>query len=587
MNLQPYSAISFDDCNKLALTLANLIISQRTELVTLLTTYESHEVAEDEISRSLDLLQNLHENKEYFKFRVGQIAAFLPRNQPLYAFSCFVIVPALQASEVHFRIPHPMKGFFPQLMKMLRIEELFPHVKPSPKERMDFLKERTSLYVHKETGETKPITDAVIFTGTPAHADQLRLVFDKRTLFITNGAGHNPIVIAEGADIKEAVQAATTLILYNQGQDCAAPNSILVHKNVYECFLKHLTKTLRNVKIGPYHDHTSQVGPISDSDDLVRIQEILVTHREWIHESTRGVIRTKDSIVEPTIICKPLSEGGNYDESFAPIFFVQRYEEDEDLAQYFENKRYAQHAMYVTLYGESPYTESLVDKKYDGRILHSESTFVKNTHLHAYGIERGVQPYGGFGYGASSISISGKVIAIPTLPQRDIYEWVAEPYISDKNLLKNQTENLEIRNKHIDKLLKFKTEVLDKKDVPLYAGKTFFDTASLKDVKDRRFIKVEDRYIHHLNQTPHVEFIATLTPIDIADIRKLLELLKEKHQHPLETFTTKLYAVPPKEKQLIFFQTLYHLLFSKNSGPKLGHFLWEIDNDSIWHLLDI
>ena len=41
-------------------------------------------------------------------------------------------------------------------------------------------------------------------------------------------------------------------------------------------------------------------------------------------------------IVEPTIISKPLVEGGNFDEVFSPLIFVQQYDDDSDLVLYFE-----------------------------------------------------------------------------------------------------------------------------------------------------------------------------------------------------------------------------------------------------------
>ena len=285
----------------------------------------------------------------------SSITTFLPRNQPLYAFACFVVVPSLMASEVHFRIPHSMKNFFPEILKLLKISRLFPNIIVSFSERLDFLKARSALLIDPQTEESKPITDVVIFTGIPAHAARLRLVFDRRTLFIVNGAGHNPVVISKDANLSKAVEAVLTLQLYNQGQDCAAPNAILVHKSVAIEFLRMLRENIRDIKVGHYTDKSCRVGPISDPNDLVRIQNFLINNREWIDPSTPGTIRTRDSIVEPTIIYKPIIKGGNFSEIFAPIIFVQEYANDKELKLYFENKDYAQNAMYITLYGTSAY----------------------------------------------------------------------------------------------------------------------------------------------------------------------------------------------------------------------------------------
>src|SRR3989344_3782746 len=97
-----YTAIDFVDVEKQARFFADEIERRREALVETLLEYESFEVAEDEITRTLDLLTNLRENRSYFRLRVNEIAAFLPRNQPLYAFTCFVAVPSLMARAVHF-----------------------------------------------------------------------------------------------------------------------------------------------------------------------------------------------------------------------------------------------------------------------------------------------------------------------------------------------------------------------------------------------------------------------------------------------------------------------------------------------------
>jgi len=138
----------------------------------------------------------------------------------------------------------------------------------------------------------------------------------------------------------------------------------------------------------------------------------------------------KSSIIEPVLILKSLKEGGDYTEQFAPIFFIQKYERDEDLSLYFEKPDYFRNAMYITLFGERAYINNFVNRVFsNGRILHSPSTIIRNTDLYAPGVERGVKSYGGYGKDASSISLYGKIIPKPTLPQRDIYYFLVRPSI--------------------------------------------------------------------------------------------------------------------------------------------------------------
>ena len=595
----PYTPLNFSEVEQRAKHLARIIETHLKDLTNILSKYESHEVIQDEVARTLDLLKHLKENKKYFQLRVGAITTFLPRNQPLYAFVCFVVVPSLMASEVHFRIPHSMKSFFSKMFRLLEISRLFPNIVVSSRERLDFLKARSALLIDPQTKESKPITDVVIFTGIPAHANRLRLIFDKRTLFITNGAGHNPVVVSKDANLSKAVEAVLTLQLYNQGQDCAAPNAILVHKSIAIDFMLMLRENIRNTKVGHYEDKSCRVGSISDPNDLVRIQNFLINNREWLDPSTPGGIRTRDSIVEPTIIYKPIIKGGNFNEIFAPIVFVQEYANDKELKLYFENKDYAQNAMYVTLYGESAYIKNLINRPVFGKMLHDQSTFIHNTHLHAPGVERGTQPYGGYGYGASSLSINGKITAMPTLPQRDIYRWIAQPLLNKKAVksynIKAQ-KFTEIQEKNVEKLLKLQSLNINiQRHFDKATNDSYLDLHLIKR-HGLRYVKIDEKDILHLLEKPNVEYINSLSPIDIKLIHDLRKLLKHKSTISIDKFSSLLYSIPKElnetkvndiVRQRRFFQHIYQLLFGQKSGPRLVPFLMYVEEKTINRLLDV
>ncbi len=78
---------------------------------------------------------------------------------------------------------------------------------------------------------------------------------------------------------------------------------------------------------------------------------------------------------------------------------------------------------------------------------------ILNADLHANGIESGVKKYSGYSKGASSLSINSKTIAMPTLPQRDIYKILIK-----KNMEQfNNKKNIECKkNNHHEQALKQK-----------------------------------------------------------------------------------------------------------------------------------
>ncbi len=405
---------------------AAVLQAKKDLIIQTLTTYETHAVALDEFGRTIDLLTNLSENAMYFSGRVHSTTVFLPRNQPLYTFVSFAVVPAFMSTEVHLKPPASMKHLFFDLMDVIEINTYVPNIHFSHLGRQEFIEERSRQ--QKNFLSTKTLsTDVVIFTGKPQNGNILRKKFHPNTLFIMNGAAHNPIVVTEDADIRAAVDSACEVVLYNQGQDCAAPNSILVHQHVLPNFINELRSSLEQVVVGDYHDPKTRVGPITCMEDLARIQKLFIEHKKWLDPSTPGVIHTAKHLVYPTIIVKPLKDGGHYNELFAPIFMIQPYERDGDLAHYFENRQYAPHAGYITVFGESKYVNSLIDQPlFDGTVLHDTSTIIHNTNLHAPGIERGTKPYGGYGRNASCVSINGIIDAKPTLPQREIYEYLIQ-----------------------------------------------------------------------------------------------------------------------------------------------------------------
>ncbi|MBP8017126.1 aldehyde dehydrogenase family protein [Candidatus Gracilibacteria bacterium] len=396
------------------------LINKKSDLQKILSKYETLEVFNDEFERSIDLLTNIDENKEYFVKKVDQIASFLPKNQPLYAFCCFVIIPSLMSKKVIAKKPAVMQSFFDNLIDILNIKYYFPNIKISDLGRVEFIDMIKGEYEDKN-GNTQPCTDVIIFTGTMENADNIRMNFSEKTLFISNGAGHNPLIITDTANISDSISASISLQLYNQGQDCAAPSTILVHEKICDEYVKSLLNEIKKLKVGDYNK--SNIGPITEAKDMIRIQKIFVDNIDYINKSTPGLILSNKSLVYPTVIEKPLEFGGNYTEQFAPIFFIQKYNNDSELRSYFETNKYRDNAMYVTVYGDSKYVNNILGKSIGSLgILHKKDTFLHNINLHSKGVERGIKPYGGYGRGASNFSIFGNIISKPTLPQRDIYE---------------------------------------------------------------------------------------------------------------------------------------------------------------------
>ena len=430
-----------------------LIRKNKKVIINILTRYETYHVAEDEIERTLDLLDSLDENSDYFKGNnINSIAVFLPSNQPFYVFFCFAIIPSFLAKEVNVRMPQCMKSFFMDLMKQIELKKGFKNINIVGSNRENFLALITATRLDIRTNKRIPLTDVVIFTGKTESANKVKKLFCKEVLFILNGSGHNPVIVTETANINKAIESVLRLQLYNQGQDCAAPNSILVHKNAYDAFLKKIKEKLKKVKTGDYKNKKVLVGPITKIKNFKKIQEILVKNYKWIDPDTEAVVNFKTKIIKPIIILKSLKYGGNYTEHYAPILFIQKYNSEDELELYFENEKYRKNAMYITVFGDSNYLNN--KKREDLNFLKNYGITISNTDLHAKGVERGVQEYGGYSKGASSLSLNGFTIPQPTLPQRDIYNIVIK---------KNMEKFYPTKKRGNQKIKKRKESIKDRK----------------------------------------------------------------------------------------------------------------------------
>lgn len=541
--------IDFEEVNGRAMKMADYMEHNTAELITVLTQYETHEVARDEIERTLDLLRNLHENEPYFRRRIGGIGSFLPINQPLYALACFSIVPSLMANQVFVRPPVAARKVFSEITNTLNLQTHCPNIKLSDQNRADFI----------ETCKDGEV-EVIIFTGKMENAYRVRKSFSEDVLFIVNGAGHNPIVVAEDADLDSAISSALRVQLYNQGQDCANPSAILVHSEVAQSFLEKLRVALKEVIVGGYQDPAVRVGPISNPKDLGRIVGILNKNRAYVDPETPGITHAKTGLVEPTIINRPLSEGGNYSEQLAPIFFLHEYESDEALSAYFENDEYSQNAMYVSLFGSSTYVDGLTNLRFsDGRRLHDKRQIIRNNDLHAKGVERGTQPYGGYGRRASCLIVNGRFMPQPTLPQRDIFEQLVQPTLSER---KEQT-------------VQSKKGV--SKEARVAAERTLIIKARTEHKKQREVSPLRDRNVDYISQIKNKSRLER-----IREFREILATNDLESDEIME-HAYRLNRTGQKD----FFKDIYNLVIGQSAGPRISTLISEISRDQLLMLLDV
>src|SRR3989344_5829802 len=115
--------------------------SNITNIQDVLRKYESRQVVDDEIDRSVEALESLVEIGRYFTETPlsQETAAFLPLNLPLYSFVLFGAMPAYQSVSLAIRAPHRMQNLFDELFNTLSFGEYYPNVHVFTGSRESFL----------------------------------------------------------------------------------------------------------------------------------------------------------------------------------------------------------------------------------------------------------------------------------------------------------------------------------------------------------------------------------------------------------------------------------------------------------------
>lgn len=389
---------------------------EKKSLISILNEYQPRNVSEYEIERCIKTIQGLSVNDQYLECgkKINSMAIMLPSNLPLYSLFIFAIIPAILCKEIFVR-PNAMlqeNDTISKIYHALNIDIFFPEIKIINQDHAGFKQ-----YIQQ--------ADLVVFTGKPSNASIFLKEMKTNSILAINGAGHNPLVITETADIDKAVEGALMLKGFNGGQDCAGPDAILVHSDVAEEFIQKFQDSFTNLKTGSFNELETMIGPIHRFTELTRLASLLHDNRKDIVSG--GFIDFRHSIVQPTTIVRSINRYPNYQEVYGPITFIHPYQNDKDLSTYFEdaNGQYASNRMYVSVYGNSPYALARNDLSHPGQpnnigiVLHNQTI---------HDVEIGYNAYGGYSMGASGLikkmSKSIQQTAMPILLPQVIVDYI-------------------------------------------------------------------------------------------------------------------------------------------------------------------
>jgi acyl-CoA reductase-like NAD-dependent aldehyde dehydrogenase len=148
--------------------------------------------------------------------------------------------------------------------------------------------------------------------------------------------GKSPNIVFADADLPRAVSGAFLGIFFNQGQVCSAGSRLFVQEKVYDHMIDELTKTIKDLHIGPGIDPMTQMGPLVSKTQLDRVLGYInVGNKEGARLVTGG--KRVDGLgagyfVQPTVFA---DVDGTMriaqEEIFGPVLAAIPFESEEDL----------------------------------------------------------------------------------------------------------------------------------------------------------------------------------------------------------------------------------------------------------------
>lgn len=151
--------------------------------------------------------------------------------------------------------------------------------------------------------------------------------------------GNNAIIITKEADLDMSLTGALFGAVGTAGQRCTSTRRLIIHKDVYESFLRKLVKAYGQLKIGNPLDTQNHVGPLIDTNAvdlyLQSIEQCKQQGGKFLVEGGRLSIQGLESgcYVKPCIAAVSPDLSIVQHETFAPILYVMKYETlDEAIA---------------------------------------------------------------------------------------------------------------------------------------------------------------------------------------------------------------------------------------------------------------
>lgn len=138
--------------------------------------------------------------------------------------------------------------------------------------------------------------------------------------------GNNALIVSASADIKQAIPAVVFGAVGTAGQRCTSTRRLFVHKDIYAEFMQLLVNAYKQLKIGDPLDQNNHVGPLIDQEAVKNYTLAIAQAKQEGGKVLVGDKVLQGCYVQPTIIESEAPLHIAYNETFAPILYVNKYD---------------------------------------------------------------------------------------------------------------------------------------------------------------------------------------------------------------------------------------------------------------------
>lgn len=316
--------------------LRSVLFAHREELMDLVAAVSDRQTAQHDYRAMMNVLDQA-EGELHLHTWPGALPVdvFMPRNALLESYAIYCLVPSMWAERVRLR---PATGTERIVSRLVELSA------PAAGAPMEYTTATQRDFVDEVAREPS----VVLFTGLRANAETVLRRLTARHVFLYFGRGVNPVVVSADADLERAATEIVYSRLYNGGQDCLAPDLVLVQDTVADRMIDLLASAAADY----VSTNGGRLAPLAKEDDFLRALRYLTENSAGLVSG--GQIDFPGRTFSPAIVRVDGQEVARPFEHFAPVFSVATFEDQEQIRDLLRSDFHRENGFGAAFYGGDP-----------------------------------------------------------------------------------------------------------------------------------------------------------------------------------------------------------------------------------------